>query len=73
MYLYIYMFKSFFPLGKDSLENITSEKYISVESWWPSQYEGDTCFIFSIMVYHRVLNIVPHAIQKHLVVYPFTL
>ena len=27
--------------------------------------------ILSVMVYHRILNIVPHATQQDLVVYPF--
>ena len=29
------------------------------------------CLYFSIMVYHRILNIVPCAIEQDLVVYPF--
>ena len=28
-------------------------------------------FFFSIIVYHRILYIVPHALQKDLVVYPY--
>ena len=62
----------FFSIYFMAVELIHNAVFVSTAPWSDSVIHTHTCFLkfFSILVYHRMLNLVPCAVQEDLIVYP---